>query len=56
MHSDCDPLDKQGIETVIRKFNLRKKQVAKRAGQVEFIGREENYKINLTHVLENFFK
>ena len=51
-----DLRDKQDIEIVIRKFNLRQNQIAKRAEQVEYVGREENYKINLAYVLKNFFK
>jgi hypothetical protein len=50
-----DQRDKQDIETTIKKFNLRKRQVAKRAEQVEYVGRKENYKENLNYVLENFF-
>ena len=38
------------------KFRLRKSQVAKRAEQVEYVGREESYNMNLTYVLENFFR
>ena len=51
-----DLRDKQDIETTIRKFRLRKNDVAHRAEQVEYVGREENYKMNLKYVLENFFK
>jgi len=29
--------------------------VIKRAKEVEYVGREENYEINLEHVLKNFF-
>ena len=50
-----DSRDKQDIETTIRKFNLRKNQVAKRAQQVEYVGREWNYKMNLMYVLKHFF-
>jgi len=53
--SRLDQRDKQDIETAIRKFNLRKQQVTKRAEQVEYVGREENYKMNLTYVQKNFF-
>jgi hypothetical protein len=51
-----DPRDKQDIETAIRRFDLRRSQVVKRAKQVEYVGREENYNVNLSYVLENFFK
>ena len=51
-----DLRDKQDIETCIKKFHLTKAQVARRARQVDFVGREANYHMNLRHVLENFFK
>lgn len=51
-----DPRDKQDIESTIRKFNLSKNQVTRRAKQVEYVGREENYQMNLTYVLRNFFE
>lgn len=51
-----DPRDKQDIKTCIKKFKLTKNQIAKRAKQVEYVGREENYEINLKYVLENLFK
>lgn len=51
-----DQRDKEDIAACIRKFGLTKKQVAERAKQVDYVGREENYEINLRHTLENFFK
>jgi hypothetical protein len=51
-----DERDKQDIRACIKKFKLTKLQVAKRAKQVDYVGRDENYEINLKHVLENFFK
>jgi hypothetical protein len=51
-----DKRDKQDIQTCIRKFKLAKTQVAKRAKMVEYVGRPENYGINLHYVLRNFFK
>ncbi len=51
-----DTRDKQDIETAIKRFKLRKSQIAKRARQVEYIGRDENYETNLNYVLENLFK
>ncbi len=47
--------DKEDIEMCIRKFKITKNQVIKRAKEVEYVGREENYEINLEHVLKNFF-
>lgn len=51
-----DARDKQDIENCIKKFKLTKNQIAKRAKQVEYVGRDENYEINLKHVLENLIK
>ena|SRR5208283_5735590 len=50
-----DARDKQDIQACIKRFRLRKNQIAKRAKRVEYVGRESNYQINLNHVLENFF-
>jgi hypothetical protein len=50
-----DDRDKQDIRACISKFKLRKAQVANRARQVEYVGRDENYNINLKHVLGNLF-
>jgi len=47
--------DLQDIEACIGKFGLTKKQVEGRAKLVEYIGREENYKTNVQHVLRRFF-
>jgi hypothetical protein len=51
-----DARDKQDIQTCIKKFKLTKNQIAKRAKQVEYVGRDENYEINLKHVLENLVR
>ena len=50
-----DERDEQDIEACIRKYGLTEKQITKRAGQVEYVGSEENYRINLRHVLKDFF-
>ncbi len=50
-----DDRDKQDIRACIKKFRLKKGQVAKRARQVDYVGRDENYEVNLKHVLGNFF-
>jgi len=50
-----DARDKQDIQACIKRFKLRKDQIAKRAKRVKYVGRESNYQINLNHVLENFF-
>ena len=51
-----DKRDKQDIQACIDRFKLRKGQIARRARQVHYVGRDENYEINVKHVLENFFK
>lgn len=47
--------DKEDIATCIKKFHITKAQIRKRAKQVIYTGREENYEINLNHVMKNFF-
>jgi hypothetical protein len=47
--------DEEDISACIKKFRLTKQEIEKRAEQVEYIGRKENYEINLTYVLKNFF-
>lgn len=51
-----DERDLQDIEDCIKRFKLAKKQVEKRARLVGYVGREENYRINLRHVLKRFFE
>lgn len=48
--------DIQDIKDCIRKFRIKKEEIKKRAGTVEYVGKEENYKINLKYVLENVVK
>ena len=50
-----DERDIQDIEACIKEFKLTRRQVSERASQVHYIGNEENYKVNLRHVLERFF-
>lgn len=47
--------DKEDIATCIKKFKITKMQIKKRAKQVVYVGREENYEINLNHVMRTFF-
>lgn len=47
--------DVQDIGACIESFGLTRKQIEERANQVEYIGREENYRINLRNVLKRFF-
>jgi hypothetical protein len=51
-----DRRDKEDIQRCIEKFSLSKNHIAERGKQVEYVGRQENYEINLKHVLDNFFK
>jgi hypothetical protein len=50
-----DDRDKQDIEACIERFKLRKSRIEKRARQVQYVGRQENYEINPEYVLNNFF-
>lgn len=47
--------DLQDITACIQKFNISKSQVERRAKQVQYVGKEENYKANLQYVLETCF-
>lgn len=47
--------DKEDIATCIKKFKITKTHIKKRAKQVIYTGREENYEINLNHIMRNFF-
>ncbi len=47
--------DKEDIATCIKKSKITKAQIEKRSKQVIYVGREENYEINLNHVIKNFF-
>lgn len=51
-----DERDVQDIEACIKRFKLRESQITRRAAQVEYVGREENYKANLQYVIKRFFK
>ena len=51
-------LDERDIEDIgacIRKFHLLKSDIQKRANDVVYVGREENYRINVGYVLRKFF-
>src|SRR6185437_5874552 len=48
--------DKEDIAQCIKKFKVTRSQITKRAAEVEYVGREENYDINFTHVLKKFFQ
>jgi hypothetical protein len=48
--------DIQDIGACIGKFGLTKEEIENRAKEVTYIGKDENYEINLRHVLKRFFK
>lgn len=48
--------DKADIASCIKKFNITESAIKQRGAQIEYVGREENYQINLNHVLKNFSK
>jgi len=50
-----DDRDIEDISVCIREFGISKSQVEERARQVQYAGRDENYEINLKHVLKKFF-
>jgi len=51
-----DERDLQDIKACIEKFKLTKTQIKKRAKDVEYVGHEDSYKINLQHVVKTFFQ
>ena len=51
-----DERDMQDIESCIKSFKLKKRQIESRAKLVEYVGREENYKTNLRYVVKKFFR
>jgi len=50
-----DERDIEDIEACIKKFRLRRGDIQKRANKVMYVGREENYRINIRYVLRRFF-
>jgi hypothetical protein len=51
-----DDRDFDDIEACIRGCNLTEVQVTRRAERVEYVGRAENYRINLDAVVARFFR
>lgn len=51
-----DKRDLQDIESCIKKFKLKKKDIIKRAGQLGYAADEDNYQINLQNVIKEFFE
>jgi hypothetical protein len=50
-----DKKDLQDIKACVEKFKLTKNQIKNRSKNVEYVGRENNYKINLEYVIKKFF-
>jgi hypothetical protein len=50
-----DERDLEDIRMCIRECGISKSQLEERARQVRYAGRDENYEINLQHVLRKFF-
>ncbi len=46
--------DAQDIESCIKKFSLKKIQIARRAARVEYVGNKKAYEVNLHRVLQVF--
>ena len=51
-----DERDLQDIKACIKKFKLKKNQIEKRSNNVQYVGRQENYKVNLSYVIKKFFE
>lgn len=47
--------DLQDIESCIKRFELTKNQIVRRANQVQYAGNDKVYDLNLQHVLKRFF-
>lgn len=50
-----DKRDVQDLEACIKRFNISKNQIEKRAASIQYVGKEDSYKSNLKYVLEKFF-
>jgi hypothetical protein len=48
--------DLEDIASCIEKFRITKEQIEERARNVEYVGREENYRDNICEVIRRFFK
>jgi len=51
-----DGRDLEDIESCIKSFKLKKKDIIKRAEQMRYAANEENYQTNLQNVIKKFFK
>lgn len=51
-----DDRDMQDIEACIKIHRLTKQTILSRAKEIQYVGREANYKANLRHVIRTFFR
>ena len=51
-----DERDLQDIKVCIEKFKLTKNQIKSRSKNIEYVGHEDNYKINLEYTMKTLFK
>ena len=51
-----DERDMQDIAACIGRYRLTKERILRRAKQVQYLGKEANYKINLRHVIKTFVR
>ena len=45
--------DKKDIQTCVKRVKITETQIKNRAKEIAYVGRQENYEINLNHVLKN---
>ena len=50
-----DAKDHQDIEMSVKKFGLKKNQIKKRAGEIEYVGNEQVFQANMQYALKTFF-
>lgn len=51
-----DDRDMQDIEACIKRHRLNQETILSRAKQIQYVGKEANYKANLRHVIGTFFR
>ena len=48
--------DLEDIASCIEKFKITKEQIEERSSEVEYVGREENYRDSIREIIRRFFK
>jgi hypothetical protein len=51
-----DGRDEQDIESCIKKFNIQKNEIIKRASEMGYAGNDDVFEINLQTILKKFFQ